>query len=104
MTGNIDNQMLAAIVAEVVGRVLPTAVEREVAGQVDGLADGMFAVIDAGARERIDEIVHRSYGLHCARVAIALDVGVAEYAKIRREMREAEGDQTVQAANEGDQT
>ena len=82
-----ENKMMADVIASVIARIVPGIVEREVARQVDGLADGIFTVIDMGSREEIDQVVHDAYGLHCARVAAELGVKVADFAKIKRDVR-----------------
>lgn len=78
---------VATIVAAVVAKTVPHVVEREVAKQMDGALDGLFAVLDEGVMDDVKATVARVYGLHAARVAAELGVGMAEYAKIAREVK-----------------
>lgn len=86
---------LATIVARVVGKIVPAVVEdavrREMDARVDGivtLADEVHAAVEAGAFDDVHDAMMKSYARHLARLAIEGGVGMAEYAKMRREVRD----------------
>lgn len=91
---------LATIVARVVGKIMPVMVEdavrREIDARVDGivtLADEVHAAVEAGAFDDVHDAMMRSYARHLARLAIEGGVGMSEYAKMRREVRERRDEQ-----------
>lgn len=88
---------LATIVAGVVSRVLPRAVEDAVRAEMDRRVDGLATLLDkvvaATERGAFDDVHDRIVGLyarHLARVAIESGVGVGEYAKMARDAKKGE--------------
>lgn len=103
-----DAEWKREIVAEVVQvvvsalpRVVEQAIERQLTEEMqmvyaareealelyNGVKMATFDAIEAKALEGVVGIVEASYNLHLARCAAASGIGVAEYAKIAREVR-----------------
>jgi len=107
-----DAEWKREIVAEVVQvvvnalpRVVEQAIEQRLAEEMqivyaareealelyNGVRMATFDAVEAKALESVVEVVEGSYNLHLARCAAASGIGVAEYAKIAREMKEDAG-------------